>query len=473
MHSEPQENLDIDEIFETYKERDESAPRIDVIIEHYLSVVNKLKKDLNVLKNDLSQQQRENADNTFPVEEYQHIQLLSSIITQDLDNSQVAQNLEEVSRKFIPLLRSAIFIWDGEHFVPAGKQKTSDLKLIATCAHDEGIVRWLYEQKQPVVVPLSDFLVYDKLRKKKGNVIIVPMLNNDQGIGIYIIMVDKDKSSFSIRDLELLNVLTQQATLAILFNRMNEAIEKKERLLKNIQNRMLHILRLATIGELAGGFAHEINNPLQIIMGNVQMARMGHKLEKSLEVIEKQSVRIANIVRGLLNMAQQNQESTSELFEINPLIVNTVNLIRGQLEKREIDVALELKNKIPAVQGSSVYFQQILLNFILHAKMQIGRTGTIQISTRVEENEWIILKISDTGVPMPPEYIDKVLNPFSELENSEEVNLGLTVSVQMIQEKGGDVQFKPRKKTGNLITIRIPTKTIDKQNVEEKAVSTA
>jgi signal transduction histidine kinase len=472
MHSELHDNLDIDEVFETYKESDEATPRIDVIIEHYLSVVNKLKKDLNILKNDLTQQQRENAEYSFPVEEYHHVQALSAIITQSMDNEQVRKKLEQVSKKFIPLLRSEIFIREEDQYIPAGIQSTQDLKLIATCAHDEGITQWLYEQKHAVVVPLTDFLIYDRLRKKKGNVIIVPMLNNDQGIGIYIILVEKDKSSFSIRDLELLNILTQQATLAILFNQMKKTVENKERILEHIQNRMMRILRLATVGELAGGFAHEINNPLQIIMGNVQMARMGHKLEKSLEVIEKQSVRIANIVRGLVNMVQQNQESTSELFEINPLIVNTVNLIHGQLEKREIAVELDLKNKIPAMQGSSIYFQQILLNFILHAKMQIGRIGSIHISTRVEEDEWIVLKINDTGVPMPSEYIEKVIDPFSELENSQEVNLGLTVSVQMVQEKGGTVQFQPKKNTGNLITIKIPIESLDKQHIKEEAITT-
>jgi signal transduction histidine kinase len=242
--------------------------------------------------------------------------------------------------------------------------------------------------------------------------------------------------------------------------------------LEQLQDRMMRVLRLATVGELAGGIAHEINNPLQIIMGNVQMARMGHKLEKSLEIIEKQSVRIANIVRGLLNMAQQNQEITSEFLEINPLIVNTVNLIRGQLEKREINVELDLKNKIPAIQGSSIYFQQILLNFILHAKMQIGRNGSIHISTRVEESEWVIMEIEDTGIPMPSVYIEKVMDPFSELENSQEVNLGLTVSVQMIQEIAGEVQFKPKKKTGNIITIKIPTATFNKKDIQKEAVST-
>jgi signal transduction histidine kinase len=471
MHSELQENIDVDAIFETYKERDEATPRIDVIIEHYLSVVSQLKRDLNVLKNDLNHQQGDSANYSDSLEEYDHVQKLASIVTQDLDNEHVQLELEVVSKKFIPLLRSEIFILEGDHYVSVAKKSSTDLKLIVSCAHDEGIIQWLYKQKHPVVVPLSDFMIYNKLRKKKGNVIIIPMLNQDEGIGVYIIMVEEAKSSFSIRNLEFLNVLAQQATLAILYNRMKDTVEKKERILEQLQKRLMRILRLATVGELAGGIAHEINNPLQIIMGNIQMARMGHKLEKSLEVIEKQSVRIANIVRGLLNMAQQNQVSTSEFLEINPLIVNTVNLIRGQLDKREIEVELDL-NKIPAIQGSSIYFQQILLNFILHAKLQIGQTGSIHISTRVEDDEWIILKICDTGVPMPWEYIEKVMDPFSELENSQEVNLGLTVSVQMMQEIGGAVKFKPKKKTGNIVTIQIPIATFNKKDLREEAVST-
>jgi len=472
MQPDLQDNFDIDEIFDMYKEPDEKVPRIDLIIENYLSVVSQLKKDLGTLKDDLTQQRKSDTHFTDSLEEYLRVQNLSSIITQNLELSQIWQKLEEASRTVIPLLRSEIFLWENDSYVGLSQKSTPDFKLIVNCAHEEGIIRWLYEQKHPVVVPLSDFMIYNKLRKKKGHVIILPLLNQEEGIGVYLVLVDKDKSSFSIRDLEYLNVLAQQATLAIIFKRIKNVVDAKQNALVQMQSRFMRLLRLATVGELAGGIAHEINNPLQIIMGNVQMARMGHKLEESLGIIEKQSVRIANIVRGLLNMARQDQESFSEFLEINPLIVNTVNLIRGQMEKREIQVELDLKNKIPVIQGNSIYFQQILLNFLLHAKMQINQNGSIHVSTRVEDDEWIILEINDSGVPMPDEYIKMVLNPFSELENAPELNLGLTVSVQMIQEIGGEVEFQPQKKSGNLIIIKIPISTFDNQQMQGKVVST-
>ena len=472
MQVEYQDNMDIDEIFDTYKEPDEKVPRIDVIIENYLSVVSQLKKDLGTLKDDLTQQRKSDTRFTDSLEEYLRVQNLSSIITQHLEPFEIWEKLEEFSRTVVPLLRSEIFLWEDDKYVGISQKNSPDFKLIVNCAHEEGIIKWLFEQKHPVVVPLSDFMIYNKLRKKKGNVIIIPLLDNELGIGVYIVLVEKDKSSFSIRDLEYLNVLAQQAALAIIFKRIKNVVDTKQQLLGQMQTRFMQLLRLATVGELAGGIAHEINNPLQIIMGNVQMARMGHKLEESLGIIEKQSVRIANIVRGLLNMARQDQESFSEFLEINPLIVNTVNLIRGQMEKREIQVELDLKNKIPAIQGSSIYFQQILLNFLLHAKMQINQNGSIRISTRVEDDEWIVLQINDSGVPMPSEYIEKVIDPFSELENSQELNLGLTVSVQMVQEIGGDVEFQPQKKAGNIIIIKIPITSFDAKQIQDEVVST-
>jgi C4-dicarboxylate-specific signal transduction histidine kinase len=186
------------------------------------------------------------------------------------------------------------------------------------------------------------------------------------------------------------------------------------------------------------------------------MARMGHKVEESLEIIEKQAFRIANIVRGLLSMARQTNDSASEFLEINSLIINTLNLIRGQIEKRNIEISFNLQEKLPVIRCGSVYFQQILLNFLLHSKKQIGENGFINIETAVDEQDFVVITIKDSGVAVPEEYISKVMDPFSELENSTELNLGLTVSVQMVTDIGGSVQIKSDQKSGNNVTIKLP-----------------
>jgi len=471
MSSQPTDPIEIDQIFETYKESKDKTPKIDVIIEHYLSLVGQLKKDLKNLKDDFIHHRQDQGKFSDKLEDYINVQKMSAAIFQNLSPSDIFKKLKETAGHIIPVLKSEIFLWDGDKFKAINKKSSTDLQLIVKCAHDEGIVNWLWEQKHPIVVPLSDFIVYDQLKKKRGNVIIVPMLDHLSGFGVYVILVEKDKSFFSLRDLELLNIFAQQATIAIKFEELKNSLGHKQKLLDDIQDRSKTLIRKATVGEIAAGIAHEINNPLQIIMGNIQMARMGHKLEESLQTIEKQSFRIANIVRGLLNMSRQNNESSSEILEVNPLIQNTLKLVRGQIEKRNIEIELNLEENLPIIKCGSIYFQQILLNFILHAKMQIAQNGKMAIFTRKEVEDWIILEFHDSGVSMPDEYVNKALDPFSDLENGTEINLGLTVSVQMVNDLGGEVIFDTKRKKGNVIKVRIPSMKYQKKMLEEKEAS--
>jgi signal transduction histidine kinase len=472
MSSQPTDPADVDQIFETYKETKDKTPQIDVIIEHYLSLVSQLKKDLKNLKDDFVHHRQDQGQFADKLEDYINVQKMSATIFQNLLPSEIFKKLNETTGHLIPILKSEIFLWHIDHFEAVSRKPSADLQLIVKCAYDEGIINWLWEQRHPVVVPLSDFMVYDQLKKKKGNVIIVPMMDHLSGIGIYVLLVEKDKSFFTLRDLELLNIFAQQATLAIKFEELKKNLGHKQKLIDDIQDRTKALIRKATVGEIAAGIAHEINNPLQIIMGNIQMARMGHKLEVSLEIIEKQSFRIANIVRGLLNMSRQNNESSSEILEVNPLILNTLKLIRGQIEKRNIEINLNLDENLPVIQCGSIYFQQILLNFILHAKMQIGQNGNLEINTIKENGDWIVLEFCDSGVSMPDEYINKALDPFSDLENGSEINLGLTVSVQMVNDLGGEVVFDNQSTKGNKIQVKLPTMKYLKKTMKENEVAT-
>jgi two-component system, sporulation sensor kinase E len=166
-------------------------------------------------------------------------------------------------------------------------------------------------------------------------------------------------------------------------------------------------------------------------------------------------MRIANIVRGLLSMARQNAASKTEFIEINTLIMNTLNLVRGQIEKRGIKFDIKLDENLPLVRGSSVYFQQILLNFVLHSKKQINQEGTITIRSHQEGDEEIWVEIRDSGIQMPEEYILKILDPFQDIENVSEMNLGLAVSVQMIRDIGGEVEITSDEDIGNMVKIKI------------------
>ncbi|MEJ2634052.1 MAG: ATP-binding protein [Calditrichia bacterium] len=469
MFSEQNAKLDYEEIFDTYKEPLSQSPQLDVMFENYLALVNRLKNDLTGLREELVYHKKVHGDITDSLDEFFSIQRLSSIITQSLEVDEIVDKLDEIAQKVIPHHRSEVFLLGDLGLEPVKDKSDPDFSLLLENMKDEGILDWLWEQAHPIVVPLSDFMVSDQLHFESGSMVIAPMLQEQTGMGVYLIHTEKEQAKFSFRDLELLNILTQQAAIGIQYTLLYQKLERTHEALKRSQSRLMQTIKLATVGELAGGIAHEINNPLQIILGNVQMAMMGYKTEESLKIVESQAMRIANIVRGLLSMARQNAVSSTEYLEVNTLIVNTINLVRSQIEKRGIVINTELEEKLPVVQGSSIYFQQILLNFILHSKKQIGKNGTLSIRSSRIDDDWVKIELQDSGIPMPPEYIQKVMDPFEDMENSTEMNLGLTVSVQMLSDIGGQIEIKSGKDIGNLVTMQIPKSTKSEESYGSEA----
>ncbi len=473
MFSESAAHMDVNQIYDIYKEPSQPSSDLDVVLENYIVLVNQLKKDLNVLREELAYHKKIHGEITDSLDEFFTIQRLSSIITQSLEYEEIVANLKEIAQKVIPHEKSEVFLMEDGRFFPVEGKDRPDFSPILKNMKEEGILDWLWEQGHPIVVPVSDFVLTETPGLKSGNIVIAPMMQAQEGMGVFLMHTEKQEAHFSFRDLELLNILAQQAAIAIQYTRLYKRLERTHEELKKSQSRLMQTIKLATVGELAGGIAHEINNPLQIILGNIQMAIIGHKTRESLKVVETQAMRIANIVRGLLSMARQKSVASIEYLEINPLIMNTINLVRGQIEKRGIQIKLELAEKLPVVQGNSVYFQQILLNFVLHSKKQIEQNGSITIRSFQPEEDWIQIEIQDTGTPMPPEYIEKIMDPFGDLQNSTELNLGLTVSVQMIHDIGGRVSIESGEAVGNKIVLQIPKISEKEEKNDKEIVSTA
>ncbi|GAB4337244.1 MAG: hypothetical protein Kow0037_19700 [Calditrichia bacterium] len=458
MFSGMEQTMNLDEVFNNFREDDHSDSDLDIIVEKYLTMVQQLRNELGSLKEELDHQKKMHGEISDSLDEFFTIQRLSSIITKSLEYEKIFQDLDEIAQRVIPHTAGEVFLLEDGEWRSLNKVPNPDMLLILNNMREEGILDWLWEQNHPIVIPVADFMVFDELENSHGNIVIAPLMRNQEGMGVYLLHTEKDQAQFSFRDLELLNILTQQAAIAMEYTRLYRRLEKAHEALKQSQSRLMQTIKMATVGELAGGIAHEINNPLQIILGNVQMALMGYKTEKSLKVVEEQAMRIANIVRGLLSMARQKTVSASEFLEVNPLIMNTINLVRGQIEKRGIEIVTNFQEKLPIIQGSSIQFQQILLNFLLNAKNQIGRNGKIEISTTLENENTIRLEIVDSGQPLTEDYIQKIIDPFGSLDGSTEMNLGLTVSIQMVRDLSGDVSIESRQDAGNKITILLPRK---------------
>jgi len=227
---------------------------------------------------------------------------------------------------------------------------------------------------------------------------------------------------------------------------------------ENLQVILMQMARMAAAGEIAGGVAHEINNPLQVILGRVQIAKMGKLTVKNLDVIEAQAKRIAAIVRGFQALARGGTQSAKEMVDVKKIIDDLIELVQGQFYKRNIQIETEIANDLPVIWGDVTHFQQLFLNFILSAKKRIEHDGTIQISVKRENKRDLLLEIFDSGSILSKETRQKISESFTgtTIQYVKDGCLTLAISAQMVRSIGGKVEVQSNSPAGNLVIITLP-----------------
>ncbi len=434
-----------------------SSPDAAELIEHYVSTITKLKQDIRKLKEELEYHKKLHGEISDSLEEFLTIQKATEIITQHMEYEYIATSLLNLCRRVIDIKAGKVVLLmdDTWKFIP--EDHSEEFTRLVERMNEEGFLEWIWERQETFVIPVEEVIGLDVPFFATGSFVLSPLYNNGNRLGILILYTEKEQMHFSLRDLELINLLGMQGAIAIQYTTIFKKLERMHIELKNSQASLMQAVKMATVGELAGGVAHEINNPLQIILGKIQIAMMGNVTPDTLKVIEMQALRIATIVRGLLMLAKENTSHNSDLVEINPLITSTIKLIKGQIEKRNIVIKTRLAERLPIISTSAVYLQQILLNFFLTAKKLMAKGGELVVETRQVDDNKILIRIQDTGHPYSPEEIAQILNPFQNPEKSSgnQMNLNLVVSVQMIRDINGDVRISSSEK-GNTIEIEIP-----------------
>jgi len=216
--------------------------------------------------------------------------------------------------------------------------------------------------------------------------------------------------------------------------------------------------RLASIGLLAAGVAHEVNTPLTGISSYVQM--MQRKMPESdprrpiLEKIEKQTFRASNIVNSLLNFSRQ-QASEMQAVDINDVVDETLALAELPLSKRKVRVDTELGESLPLVWGDSGKLQQVLMNLVLNARDSMPNGGDLTIRTARQNGE-VVLEVADTGTGIPKEQIHKIYDPFFSTKGTGKgTGLGLSVTYGIVQEHRGTITVRSEA-TGTVFRVALP-----------------
>ena len=229
---------------------------------------------------------------------------------------------------------------------------------------------------------------------------------------------------------------------------------------KNIERKLIQSEKLATIGLLASGVAHELRNPLNII----ETARYyiedildedQEEIRSKLAIIKRNVQRASNIINNLLEFSRHSSKDR-EKIDVNRLIDKTLSLIEKDLYSQSIQVVKQYGSIPPAYMGLDS-LKQVFLNIIINAVQAMPDGGKLTISTEAREDGWIEVKFSDTGHGIPEEHINNIFAPFfTTKEIGKGTGLGMFVSHSIIQREGGQILVESEVNRGTTFTVLLP-----------------
>jgi signal transduction histidine kinase len=240
-----------------------------------------------------------------------------------------------------------------------------------------------------------------------------------------------------------------------------QRLEEVQALYKESLQLVTQAEKLASIGRLAGGVAHEINNPLMVILGRAELALMDlekdHAASADLEIIVSETKRIANIVKNLLRFSRQDQQESLLPVEVNEIVDRAVELTRYQMTVDNVEVETRYAAVLPVVLGNAGQLQQVFTNMIINAYQAIGsRGGRLVITTRYR-NGMVEIRFDDTGCGIAPEHLKRIFEPFFTTKAEQEgTGLGLSVSYGIITDHGGEIRVESEAGRGSTFFVCVP-----------------
>ncbi len=244
-------------------------------------------------------------------------------------------------------------------------------------------------------------------------------------------------------------------------NSMSEELEERE-------EELIQSKKLASIGVLVSGVAHELNNPVNNISMIAQTYDdMYDKLTEEQRIefmrkVDQESDRIKGIVTNLLDFARPKDPNPREI-DINALLLKALLLVQNSLNVSSIETSLDLADDLPKIFIDDNQVQQVFVNLFLNAAQAMTPSGRLFVSTRLRQDENMVdIIVRDTGKGIQPEYLPHIFDPFFSTKEEGGTGLGLSVSYSIIKNHGGNIRVESRPGIGTTFTIQLPVHSIEK-----------
>jgi len=341
---------------------------------------------------------------------------------------------------------------------------------------EESVVARSIFEKRPFVIPDAsrDPRVNPVLQEKLNlqSLVVIPLLAKEKSLGAIAADHTEPGRNITRETLESVMTFAQQAGLAIhnalmyqelkaFSQQMEEKIQKTTADLRKTEAQLIRSEKLAALGQLSAGIAHEIRNPLTsiniLIHSLTENLPTEHSRWEDLKVIEEEILRINEIVDQFLRFAKP-ASPLLEKTNLIPIFEEILQLLRPQIEKCKIAVKKEFE-PLPLITADKEQIKQVILNLLMNAIQAMTGGGKLGMSGRLsKDGYWVELAIQDSGVGIPPEDIDKLFDPFFSTKEGG-IGLGLSIAHRIIDQHHGKIEVESTPGEGTLFTISLPVLT--------------
>jgi signal transduction histidine kinase len=289
--------------------------------------------------------------------------------------------------------------------------------------------------------------------------VCVPLSAQERLIGFLLLGRKRNRDVFSVEDLQLLATLGAEVAVALENARLYEE-------LRNSQAMLARTDRLAAVGTLAAGIAHEIRNPLVAVQTFVQL--LPEQIDDPefrttfLDLTNSELARVSTLINDLMTFARPAPATLDEA-QVNEVAEQIVRLLTGQAKKSDITLTAQLSPEIPPFIVDQGQIKQVFMNLVMNAMQATPAGGAVTISTSLvceaEGQAWCVIEVQDTGSGIPPEQKEQIFDPFFTTKETG-VGLGLFITHQIIEEHGGSIQVESGVGRGTRFLIRLPIRRL-------------
>jgi len=338
---------------------------------------------------------------------------------------------------------------------------------------DSLLARSVFEKKPYIIQDaIKDPRVNQALKEKFNlrSLIVIPILAKEKVIGAISADNVKPGKRISMEAFESVVAISQLAGLALhhalryeelksLSQEMEIRIKKAIDELKKAEMELIRSEKLATLGQLAAGFAHEIRNPLTsiniLVQSLIEKLPKGKDYQEDLRVIEEEIERINQIIDQFLRFAKPAPPFL-EKTDILSIIEDIIQLLKPQLERDDIVIQREFLS-LPLVRIDREQIKQVFLNLLLNAIQAMPEGGIIYLKSRLSENgQFVKIVIKDTGIGISPQDMEKLFDPFFTTKE-DGIGLGLSIVHRIIDQHRGKIEVASTPGKGTIFTVWLPT----------------